>query len=326
MRLRCELPAIDGDHAGRRVERGERRFAALRAVERVVAEDEQRPAGRAAQLGAQPGELRRARASPREPPPRSTVSSTSARTRAGVEGVVERGAAGSGAQRRRRALAAGQPRDQLGRAQWRRARVGGDARGCARARRRRAARRRPARCRLASRGAQVGVEPATIRVPVATRVDPRRSAASRPARAGRGCRARGTRARSARASGTARCARAEQAGVARRVEVGAVEERVGVLARLHAVVAAARPCRGRRRPPSSTASAWSSSFAAAESTMSPVTTTASGSSAVDRAHGRREHLRAERLLRAERRGERRRRGGRGTARGRATPRRARACR
>ena len=81
----------------------------------------------------------------------------------------------------------------------------------------------------------------------------------------------------------------ERAGVRGRVEVGAVVEGVGRVGLLDAAVAGA-PLSGLTRPPLRTARARSSSLRWALSVMSPVTNTASGLLAVERADGGVERL------------------------------------
>ena len=86
--------------------------------------------------------------------------------------------------------------------------------------------------------------------------------------------------------------------MARRVEVGAVEERVGVVGGLHAVVAGRAGVgvdRRRRRAPRAPGRARP---ARSESIEVAGDDDGVGRQPVDRAHGGGEHLGAERLLRA----------------------------
>ena len=170
-------------------------------------------------------------------------------------------------------------------------------------------------------GRRPGSSPTTIRVPVANAsiravggVSPWTSRSWLPSAGYQGARRPGDR--------NGRAARGEQPRMARRVEVGAVEERVGVAGLLHALVAGRarvgvdrRRRRARRAPGRARLRVGVEQVAGDDGRV--------GREPVRRPHGRGEHLRAERLLRPERRAERRRRAGRGTARARATPRRAR---
>jgi hypothetical protein len=111
-----------------------------------------------------------------------------------------------------------------------------------------------------------------------------------PRRAQAGCRERPRR-------------RGQQTGVARRVEVRAVEERVGSVGRLDAVVS------GTARVGIDPAAVEHGQRLVELGPLRGVEDVAGhddgvGREPVDRAHGRGQHLRAERLVRAERGGER----------------------
>ena len=186
------------------------------------------------------------RSRPREPPARfAGVEHDHAHARPEVDGVVERRAPRRGAQRGRRGAPAGQPREQLGRPQRPPARVGRHPQRPAR----RARGEQPVDRRGAVHAAGAARAPVEPHDHAACRWPARRSGASggtSPCTSTSWLPIAGNHGASQARRGERALGGPQQARVARRVEVRAVEERVGVARLLHAVVAAARRCRDRR--------------------------------------------------------------------------------